>query len=198
MRTNPSRRNLSNYCHFHKDHGHDTSKYFELKEQIESLVRQGQLQEYVRNPEDRVKSEQRESSKKRKEKKKEDSDENMFDVNHIWGGSAVGDFGKSRKNLAHQARYKFDGPEVNLSNQFQGSMVRDILIIFSEDDTRGVHHPHCDALVVTIPVANKRLHQILIDNESSADILFLSAFTQMGLERSPLKPSWVRRKKCSY
>ena len=52
-------------------------------------------------------------------------------------------------------------------------MVRGIPIIFSEDDARGVHHPHCDALVVTLLVANKRLHRILIDNGSSADILFL-------------------------
>lgn len=67
-------------------------------------------------------------------------------------------------------------------------MVRDIPIIFSEDDVRGVHHPHCDDLVDTLPVANKRLHWILIDNRSLADILFLSSFARMGLERSQLKP----------
>ena len=81
-----------------------------------------------------------------------------------------------------------DGSEVNLTNQSQGSMVRGIPIIFSEDNARGVHHPHCDALVVILPVANKRLHRILIDNGSSADILFLSTFARMGLERSQLKP----------
>ena len=67
-------------------------------------------------------------------------------------------------------------------------MVHDIPIIFSKDDARGVHHPHCNTLVVTLPVANKRLHHILIDNGSSADILFLSNFAQMGIERSQLKP----------
>ena len=84
MRTNPSRRNSNKYCYFHKDHEHDTSECFELKEQIKNLVRQGQLQEYVRNPEDRVKSEQPESLRKKKGNKKEDIDESMSDVNHIW------------------------------------------------------------------------------------------------------------------
>ena len=77
-----------------------------------------------------------------------------------------------------------DGSEVNLTNQSQGSMVRGIPIIFSEDNAKGVHHPHCDALVVILPVANKHLNRILIDNESSSDILFLLTFARMGLERS--------------
>ncbi|XP_024037019.1 uncharacterized protein LOC127898886 [Citrus sinensis] len=106
----------------------------------------------------------------------------------IEGGSAAGESGKSRKNLALQARHELDGPEINLTSQSQGSMVRDILIIFSKDDARGVHHLHCNVLVATLPVVNKRLHRILIDNGSSADILFLSTFARMGLERSQLKP----------
>lgn len=95
------------------------------------------------------------SLKKRKGKKKEDSDENMFDINHIWGGPAAGESRKSRKNLAREARHEPDGLEVNLTNQSQGLVVRYILIIFSEDNIRGVHHPHCDVLVVTLSVENK-------------------------------------------
>lgn len=117
-----------------------------------------------------------------------DSNENMSDVNYIWRGPAAGDSGNLRKNLACQTRHKSVGLEINLTNQFQGSMVHDIPIIFSEDDARIVHHPYCDALVVTLYVANKCLHRILIEIESSADILFLSIFARMGLEISQLKP----------
>lgn len=69
-------------------------------------------------------------------------------------------------------------------NQSQGSSVHNIPIIFSED----VHHPNCDALIVTLLVINKCFHQILIDNWSSTDILFMSTFVQIKLERLRLKP----------
>ena len=189
LKSDRSRRNQKKYCHFYKDVGHDTSECFDLKEQIESLVRQGQLQGYVKGQSSREHRDLPESSRKDKGKKKENySDENMSVVNHIWGGPFAGNSGKARKNLARQARHEPNGLDINLTDRLQNSRFRDTPIIFSEEDTRGIHHPHCDALVVTLPVANKRLHRILIDNGSSADILFLSAFTKMGLERSQLMP----------
>ena len=36
-------------------------------------------------------------------------------------------------------------------------------------------------------MANKTIHQVLIDNESSADIIFASAFNQMGIGREKLE-----------
>lgn len=35
------------YCHFHHDHRHDTNDYFDLKEQIEVLIRWGRLWRFV-------------------------------------------------------------------------------------------------------------------------------------------------------
>lgn len=67
------------------------------------------------------------------------------------------------------------------------TIVDDIVIIFFENYARGVHHPHCDALDITLFVASK-LHLILMNNGSSVEILFLSTFVQVGLERSQLKP----------
>jgi hypothetical protein len=42
--------------------------------------------------------------------------------------------------------------------------------------------PHDDALVVTLTVANHGIHRILVDNESSADILYWPTFQQMGID----------------
>ena len=39
------------YCRFHKDHGHYTEDYRDLKEQIEELIRKGKLQKYVKKGE---------------------------------------------------------------------------------------------------------------------------------------------------
>ena len=50
------------------------------------------------------------------------------------------------------------------------------IIGFSEDDARRLHHPHDDALVVSIKVGEYNVHRMLVDNGSSADILYYPAF----------------------
>ena len=57
------------------------------------------------------------------------------------------------------------------------------IIGFSEEDARRLHHPHDDALVVSIRVEDYNMHRLLIDNGSSADILYYLAFQQMGIDR---------------
>ena len=44
---------------------------------------------------------------------------------------------------------------------------RESLIIgFSEEDARRLHHPHDDALVVSIHVGDYNVHRVLVDNGS--------------------------------
>ena len=44
LKGNPSKRSRDKYCRFHRDHGHDTSECYDLKQQIKALIRQGKLQ----------------------------------------------------------------------------------------------------------------------------------------------------------
>ena len=56
-----------------------------------------------------------------------------------------------------------------------------MVISFTDDEARCLIHPHMDALVVTLSVANGKVFRILIDTRSSADILFIFAFRQMNV-----------------
>ena len=60
------------------------------------------------------------------------------------------------------------------------------IIGFSEEDARRLHHPHDDALIISIWVEDYNTHQVLVDNGSSADILYYSAFQQMRIKREQL------------
>ena len=57
---------------------------------------------------------------------------------------------------------------------------------FSEEDARRFHHPHDNALVVSIQIEDYNMHRVLIDNGSSADILYYPALQHMGISRERL------------
>ena len=42
-----ARRDTTKYYRFHKDHGHETSKCFQLRDHIESLIRDGHLKDFA-------------------------------------------------------------------------------------------------------------------------------------------------------
>ena len=52
----------------------------------------------------------------------------------------------------------------------------------------GCHHPHDDPLVMRVVLANKIVHKVLVDNGSSIDIIFTTAFDKMGIGREKLEP----------
>ena len=64
----------------------------------------------------------------------------------------------------------------------------DTAITFSDSDLEGCQHPHDDPLVIRANVANKTVHRVLVNNGSSADIIFASAFDKMDIGREKLEP----------
>ena len=62
-------------------------------------------------------------------------------------------------------------------------------ITFSGSDLEGCQQPHDEPLVIRAVVANKTIHRVLVDNGSSADIIFASAFDKMGIGREKLEPA---------
>ena len=63
------------------------------------------------------------------------------------------------------------------------------IIGFSEEDARRLHHPHNDALVISIRIEHYNIHKMLVYNGSSADILYYPAFQQMGIGSEQLIPT---------
>uniref|UniRef100_A0A2N9IUA0 Uncharacterized protein n=1 Tax=Fagus sylvatica TaxID=28930 RepID=A0A2N9IUA0_FAGSY len=58
----------------------------------------------------------------------------------------------------------------------------------AEEDARGTHQPHDDALVITVNIAGFTTRRVMVDNGSSADILYLPAYQQMRLDKDKLRP----------
>ena len=69
------------------------------------------------------------------------------------------------------------------------AQIDNLVIRFTEEDVRRLHHPHDDALVISIRVRDYSTHRVLVNNRSFADILYYLAFYQMRIEREQLIPT---------
>ena len=61
-------------------------------------------------------------------------------------------------------------------------------ITFTDEDAARIHHPHDDPIVIILLIANYTIRRVLVDNGSSADILYYPTFQQMNLGRDQLRP----------
>ena len=59
---------------------------------------------------------------------------------------------------------------------------------FNEPDARGVRQPYNDPLVIMLTIEGFNTKRILVDNGSSADIIYLLAFQQLKLDPKRLRP----------
>ena len=69
------------------------------------------------------------------------------------------------------------------------AQIDNLVIRFTEEDARRLHHPHDDALVISIRVRDYSTHRVLVNNRSFADILYYLAFYQMRIEREQFIPT---------
>ena len=101
----------------------------------------------------------------------------------VEGTAAAGSSKKARKTYLRMVH----------SVQLTGSVpkmprIDNPIINFSEDDVRRLHHPHDDALVVSLQIEDYNMHRVLVDNGSLADILYYPAFQQMRIDKERLSP----------
>ncbi|GFS38889.1 hypothetical protein Acr_00g0059990 [Actinidia rufa] len=176
IKTDPQKRNRNKYCEFHRDHGHNTEDCFQLKEQIADLIKRGYLRKYITDC----------PLPNSPERRYGDNRPTAENIQTIHGGFGSGGCStSSRKRHARSAFRSVEEEVYNLSSPCVGDQPP---ITFSNDDLRGVHLPHDDALVVSAVIANFNVQRILIDNGSSADILFISAFARIKIGLDKLHP----------
>ncbi|XP_058223230.1 uncharacterized protein LOC131332939 [Rhododendron vialii] len=78
-------------------------------------------------------------------------------------------------NIGASGKRKWEDPSI------------DCAMTFSSDDLKGVQVPHTDALVVTIAIEKSTVQRVLIDQGSSANVMFYSTFLSLGLSPAQLR-----------
>ena len=118
-----------------------------------------------------------------KRKVEESSQPLLGEIRVIIEGSLAGQSSKSRKTYLKVMQ------NVQLSGRSPRTRTTDKqAITFTDGDAERVHHPHDDAIVITLFITDYTTKRVLVDNGSLANILYYPAFQQMRLRLDQLRP----------
>ena len=180
MKSDPSTRDNTKYCEFHRDYGHRTDNCIQLKREIEYLIRCGYLQRFI-YPESQTQDQTQNQTPTQQPPPRQTTtqhQQSLGEIQVISGGFA----GRGESSSARKAHLRSIRSVGICEIQTVSKLSRfDTPITFSNSNLEGCQHPHDDPLVVRAVVAKKTVHRVLVDNGSSADIIFESTFDKMGI-----------------
>ncbi|KAK0607519.1 hypothetical protein LWI29_016174 [Acer saccharum] len=159
---------------FEEDHGHDTSKCFQLRDHIESLIRDGHLKDFALKG-DKHGGRQDSCQGNGQDRKSPKRNSPNATINTIFGGPHTGRSNRER---------------MSERNPKKGREGHDP-ITFTAEDSDGIDAKPNDAIVVGVRIAHRDVLRVMIDNGSSADILSARVYDELRLDRKDLEPFHV-------
>ena len=189
MKSDLATRDNTKYCEFHRDYGHRTDNCIQLRREIEYLIQRGYLRRFI-SPGNQAQSQtqnqnQAPTQQSPPRQTTTQHQQPLGEIHVISGGFAGGGESSSARKAHLRSIRSADMGEIQAVSKLPRM---DTTITFSDSDLEGCQHPHDDLLVVRAIVANTTVHRVLVDNGSSADIIFASAFDKMGIGRENLEP----------
>ncbi|XP_038699466.1 uncharacterized protein LOC119996767 [Tripterygium wilfordii] len=163
------------WCDFHQDIGHTTPDCRGLRYEVDYLLKRGHLRELLS-----------ERGRAIWEKRKVDDPEALPPPPPVTQTYCVISGGSEISGLSHTSAKKHEKEAANPAARMARSLgtFTNQVMVFTDDEATQLLHSHQDALVLTLQVANINLKRILIDNGSSANVLFLAAYKGMGLDET--------------
>ena len=189
MKSDPATRDNTKYCEFHRDYGHRTNNCIQLKREIEYLIQRGYLRRFVslgNHAQNQAQNQNQAPTQQPPPWQTTTQHQQPLGEIHVISGGFAGGGESSSAWKAHLRNIRSaDMGEIQAVSKLPRL---DNTITLSDSDLEGCQYPHDDPLVVRGIVANTTVHRVLIDNGSSADIIFASAFDKMGIGREKLDP----------
>ncbi|XP_022557518.2 uncharacterized protein LOC111205653 [Brassica napus] len=179
MKAPDSLRNPELWCDFHRDHGHKTEDCIALRIEVNELLQKGHLREFLSEKANAHLSKETAGKSKGAAPASPPRQDRVIHV--ISGGSEVsGESHTAAKKSTCNAKHGLK------TTQPKRLLLGTDEISFTTKEQEKILTPHHDALVFSLTVANCLVKRILVDNNSSSNIIFQTAYQDLGLEESPL------------
>ena len=161
------------WCEFHKVFSHPISNCLALGHQLDELVKSGFLNDYLAEPE----------GTETPTASGEDQGHEMpvhGEIHTISGGfSGGGSTASQHKRYARSVM----SVEVQAVND-----VLDVDLTFTKADLRDIVPHDNEPVVIYVVTAGRKVHRVLVNQGSSADVMFCSTFNKLQLSPDQLRP----------
>ncbi|XP_056846391.1 uncharacterized protein LOC130497533 [Raphanus sativus] len=179
MKASEANRNPKRWCEFLSDHGHTTEDCIALKIEVAELLKKGHLREFLS---DKAKNLLNKDGPGIPTEVAPTLPPQQDRVIHVTSGgseiSGISSAAAKRSTRNSRNSQEAKGPKRLLLRTYE--------ISFTAREHERVLAPHHDALVISLTIANCLVKRILVDNGSSSNIIFHSAYTDLGLELTAL------------
>ncbi|XP_074378249.1 uncharacterized protein LOC141719776 [Apium graveolens] len=178
MKVPNHKKNPDKYCDYHRDNGHNTDECYHLKKLIERMIKDGELNQLVRDLRDRLGPMENQEEEVEADEP-ERRDRIRGEVNTISGGSILDKNIKTVKKKYVRQVYSL--------YQF-GQAKPHMPMTFSTEDYEDVIRPHEDPLIINPIIGQNKIWKVMVDTGSSANILFHKTYCKMNLVGEQLEP----------
>ncbi|XP_068473781.1 uncharacterized protein [Phaseolus vulgaris] len=163
------------WCEFHEAFGHHIDNCLALGYQLDELVKNGFLKDYL------MKKQAGRSSGSQPEGSEGQQHEApvLGEIHTIAGGFSDGGCTASQRK-----RYARSVMSVEVFEDHSP----DVDITFTKEDLRGVVPHDNDPIVISLVTAGRTVHRVLVDQGSSADVMFWPTFERLQLPTDQLRP----------
>ena len=116
-------------------------------------------------------------------KAEEPAHQPLGEIRMIVRGTSIGSSSKAKKSYLQEVQnMQISGQPLRMIKEDEPT------IIFTDEDARRMYHPHDNAIVITLIVANYTTRRVLINNGSSTNIIYYPTFQQMRINKELLHP----------
>ncbi|KAL2235534.1 UNVERIFIED_CONTAM: hypothetical protein Sindi_1285600 [Sesamum indicum] len=180
-RFTPAKKYSNKYCHFHKEKGHGTEDCYQLKNEIERLVRQGYFRNQVTRKHSRGDRRTRSRCPKRGPGGEVRRDLQVKGIIHT-------NSRRLRRWVFEEIEEKVERKRCSLENRQILNVAPEPKITFGALDARERIGEDNDPMVIKMDIANFTIHKVLVNNGSSADIILMEVLVKIGIDNASLAP----------
>ena len=172
---NPEKRNHNLYCQYHQDHEHTTEDCRSLWDHLDQLVQEDKLKQLLHH------SSGLGSQANSGSQRDIPSRPLLRTINVIFTApSRTGSCPSRIMSVAHLS-------SGDINQDPKRARIELLLVMgFSEEDKIGIIQPHDDALVITLRIVGYDMKRVMVDQGSTANIMYLDLYKGLNLKAKDL------------